>query len=569
MHTLKEVKIASQYRSTTDGMRFLTSTVSLLKETKTQYINLGFARVKPVAEKCSDLPLADQATCNTRGYSFERLANAVSVIKTSIPDIIIGGSVSSEFLNPECRNEETGEAFTKDQTWNMALDPGKWGIPTTKEDFQTSVAVSHGWAVQGQPYDPKNQMLYYFPDQSNADYQKLFLSWVKRQIDYGITSILIDINTKQARLMAQLTGDVNHISVKAALAAASEIVDDIHNYGVEVISWATDILLSSSFAMKNLDAVMTTPSTQEIETLTMDDVKWNAYILAIKQQLGNVPIFVMFDQGPDYRPLEAFGQKLTIDQANQFLRIIDSFCKAKGMVFIYPIHGGIMGSAPAVKSYGTYNWYDSLAPEFNTYDTIKQLAQATIPSVNIGDDIHSYRITGVTTDRFYTTPLSGATLTTAGLVANTMVAIPFITPNTINLDEIAINITAGTAGASSTRLGIYIDNGNLYPGSLILDAGTVDSSAAGGGGVKTIIINQKLIKSTLYWLVAVSDGTPGLRAASIAATLPILGYPNTLPTTPGVGYAPAFIFAPLPDPFPAGANTISTNIPLIYVRLLT
>ncbi|MDD3813314.1 MAG: hypothetical protein PHZ02_01600 [Desulfocapsaceae bacterium] len=378
--SLNNIKIVSQYRLITDNMRSITDIIIILKETKTQYINLAFARITPIPEKCSDLPQNEQNNCNIYGDSFERLINAVSVIKASIPDIIIGGSVSAEFLNPECRNEETGEAFTKDQTWNMALDPGKWGIPTTKEDFQTSVAVSHGWAVQGQPYDPKNQMPFYFPDQSNPDYQDLFLSWVKRQIDCGITSILIDINTKQAKLMAELTGNINHISVKDAFAGASQIVDRIHEYGASfniktnVISWATNILLNSPYRLPRLDAVMTTPSTQEIETLTMDEAKWDAYIAGIRTKMGNVPIFVMFDQGPDYRPLEAFSQKLTIDQANQFLRIIDSFCKAKGMVFIYPIHGGIMGSAPTILSYNSYNWYDSLAPEFSTFETIKQLA---------------------------------------------------------------------------------------------------------------------------------------------------------------------------------------------------
>ena len=36
-----------------------------------------------------------------------------------------------------------------------------------------------------------------------------------------------------------------------------------------------------------------------------------------------------------------------------------------------------MGRLGLVKkfSYGRYNWYDSLAPEFETYDAIKELAQ--------------------------------------------------------------------------------------------------------------------------------------------------------------------------------------------------
>ncbi len=45
--------------------------------------------------------------------------------------------------------------------------------------------------------------------------------------------------------------------------------------------------------------------------------------------------------------------------------------------FVYPIHGGDMGPTREVKrlSYGKFNWYDSIAPEFQTYETIKELAQ--------------------------------------------------------------------------------------------------------------------------------------------------------------------------------------------------
>jgi len=154
-------------------------------------------------------------------------------------------------------------------------------------------------------------------------------------------------------------------------------------------------------------------------------------------------------------------------------------------------------------------------------------------------------------------------LVTSSLIADVLVAIPFITPKNITLDRIAVRVTT-QALAKQIRLGIYIDDGNLYPGSLILDAGTVSAT---GTGVRTITINQTLYKNRLYWLCLVSNGTPTVVVAPFDSIVPILGYDNTLPLTPGTGYSVAFAYAALPDPFPAGASVGVTGVPLIFVRL--
>jgi len=51
--------------------------------------------------------------------------------------------------------------------------------------------------------------------------------------------------------------------------------------------------------------------------------------------------------------------------------------KERHNLHLSPIYCGDMGRLGLVKkfSYGRYNWYDSLAPEFETYDAIKELAQ--------------------------------------------------------------------------------------------------------------------------------------------------------------------------------------------------
>ena len=59
------------------------------------------------------------------------------------------------------------------------------------------------------------------------------------------------------------------------------------------------------------------------------------------------------------------------------MRKADEFFSKMGIIFIYPIHGGDMWRGDLVEklSYGRFNWYDSLAPEFETYETIKSLAR--------------------------------------------------------------------------------------------------------------------------------------------------------------------------------------------------
>jgi len=55
-----------------------------------------------------------------------------------------------------------------------------------------------------------------------------------------------------------------------------------------------------------------------------------------------------------------------------------NFSQKKGIIFIYPLHGGDMGRKDLIKklSYGKFNWYDALASEFQTYEIIKKLAQS-------------------------------------------------------------------------------------------------------------------------------------------------------------------------------------------------
>lgn len=74
--------------------------------------------------------------------------------------------------------------------------------------------------------------------------------------------------------------------------------------------------------------------------------------------------------------MSVFSQQLSRQEQSDFLVTADNFFSGKGVKFIYPVHGGFLGSGASVLAYGNAAWYDSMAPEFQTYAPIKELAQA-------------------------------------------------------------------------------------------------------------------------------------------------------------------------------------------------
>lgn len=154
-------------------------------------------------------------------------------------------------------------------------------------------------------------------------------------------------------------------------------------------------------------------------------------------------------------------------------------------------------------------------------------------------------------------------MASSGAIAGTtnrMYAIPFIVPRKMTFDRIAITVTVGASGKSA-RLGIYNDNGSLYPGTLALDAGVVDCTSA---ATVTITISKQLAKG-IYWLVLLSESTQTYYACSIASPF-LLGVGTG--TIRNGGYYVAQAYGALPDPFTAGGTIdYTSNMPDVAVRL--
>jgi len=155
--------------------------------------------------------------------------------------------------------------------------------------------------------------------------------------------------------------------------------------------------------------------------------------------------------------------------------------------------------------------------------------------------------------------LAGSYLTQTAMVANTLYAVPFLAARDMTVDRIAVNVITVASGKSA-RMGVYKDGTNLYPGSLLLDAGEVSVDT---GGVKAITINQALPKG-LYWLTIVSNGTPTIRTIYYPHT--ILGI-NSAHTSFQVGWSVSHSYAALPDPLTAGGGITVDHPFCIALRL--
>jgi len=263
----------------------------------------------------------------------------------------------------------------------MAFDPLKWSINYEYEGKLITKEYLHELSTERAGKE------IYILDITNSEYQKLVLDIIKMEIDSGADAIWIDGFYLQADLVADATGNVSHPAVKAAFEAYSKIVDDIHAYGnskgkyVYVGSWGEagrnpqTVEVNYPFAMPKLDFVTIGISHKEMRNKKPDKAYWNWKTRWAEKYFGNVPIIAVIDWGfGTESALAIFSQELSREEANEMLRKFDAFFDERGILFAYPIHGGWMGWEAKKGSFGKTRIYDSMAPEFDNYETIKELA---------------------------------------------------------------------------------------------------------------------------------------------------------------------------------------------------
>ncbi len=386
-----KVKVACLYERVTDGIYYLNRSIDdiiqLLKETRADFIFRGWWRWSPCPD-CANITLPPGypedyvENCVHRGYTYEYLEKAIKEIKKEIPEMIFCGAIPTQRVTRLVWNPMTKEFFYTNETWNMTLDPMKWGINMSKKEFQYQFAKWHLWVDPNstlEEYDYRN-VSSYFPDITNEDFQELLLSWAIKQIDCRVDAIWIDMLFAQANFLYGITGDLYHPAVKESYNAACKIIDEIHEYGesigkhIYVGTWSG--CANYPYEKPSLDFLTASPASLEVYKMEMNETKWDERIRIAKEKFGDIPFFVFIDwASTTHTPLGVFSQYLSKEEQKEFIRLADVFFAEKGLNFIYPLHGGYLGNDAEIISYGKWNVYDSLAPEFETYETIVELAK--------------------------------------------------------------------------------------------------------------------------------------------------------------------------------------------------
>jgi len=413
---ISRARVAIRYENITDGVltgRIIGQTTDILKETHTDLVFRGFWKWLPVVDSPDSIPpelleLAPQGTTleqaadalRRSGYYYQELQRWIGAIKKEIPNLIFVGSIPAQGLFRVEYNPITEKVYSTNETWAMALDPQKWNIarngsPVTKEELQRWWHERWPYGGRVDPYDwQKTEM--YLPDITNPIYQDLLLSWAKKQIDCGADAIWIDMLYVQAGLLSYITEDIHHPSVRESFEDASKIIDEIHKYGesrgkhIYVGTWSwylpssdiAEVLKQISggdipYSAPGVDFLTMAPSVEEVENKAINESKWEEAVLATRKEFGDIPIFAFIDDAQDVSQTVSFSQKLSSEEQREVLRTFDSSFTKMGVNFIYPLHGGYMGNGEITTklAWGKYRTYDALAPEFDTYPTIRELAQ--------------------------------------------------------------------------------------------------------------------------------------------------------------------------------------------------
>jgi hypothetical protein len=138
----------------------------------------------------------------------------------------------------------------------------------------------------------------------------------------------------------------------------------------------------------------------------------------------------------------------------------------------------------------------------------------------------------------------GVSQNTLAVSVNKIYAIPFLVLTTESFNQIQLYVSTGSAG--NAYIGIYRNTGNLVPNTLVLDAGTIDTTVT---GTKSITINQELTPG-LYWLVALFNATPTITSTTNFTNLLGMGSLAISGNGNQCAYVSDQAYGALPDPHP-------------------
>lgn len=197
------------------------------------------------------------------------------------------------------------------------------------------------------------------------------------------------------------------------------------------------------------------------------------------------------------------------------------------------------------------------------------LSRPIAVNVNTGDLTYSAADPLPASGNYFYTASDGVASTAATLGNGTLRLVPWIVSQPMTIDRLGAEVTIIGDVSSKFRIGIYYDNGNCYPGNLVVDAGQIAGDSA---TVQTLTVSVGLAPG-LYWI-----GGAVQAAASTQPTMRTMtGWvpPVHLPlgtSTPGAGQAPfgysqTSVTGALPSTFTTSLSIVG-NAARIFARIL-
>ena len=159
---------------------------------------------------------------------------------------------------------------------------------------------------------------------------------------------------------------------------------------------------------------------------------------------------------------------------------------------------------------------------------------------------------------------SGGASGSGGLTQNRLWLAPIVVPSTITVIEANVNVV--TAAASNVlRAGIYTDDGNGAPASLVLEFGaTFDASTT---GTKTQAISQ-VLTAGVYWVGGSNQGAATASYTSVAQIPAYLFVTSGAATNPTPrAYFQDSVSGALPSTFTFSLANTASICPLVTLKV--
>jgi len=365
--------------------RSLDDVVRIINELHADFIMHGVHRHRPRPNTCDEIPSeSERKRCRETGASYKLMREAVNFVRRKTK-AKIGGGTNFQYFWAENLAQE-GEYWSwlgRDETWELALDPRDHGIPISKEKLHKLFARRLGLKVK----DPKKELDFYIPDPTKDEVQEIYRNILEAQVDccridaFHWDMIFIPVTT-----LLRLGVPVTHQGLKEIYHGCLNLIDWTRRKVRWYIQWGFHKLeqqfkLFSKLGAPSIDIAMTTISVEEIRRRQINRERWRNVKEIIHRIYGDVEHFARIDYGFGTTPLYVFAEELSPLEQRKFLIEADEALRKMNVLLILPVHGGNpcderqirKGRCPR-RAYGRYNWYDSLAPEFFTYDAIKTIA---------------------------------------------------------------------------------------------------------------------------------------------------------------------------------------------------